>query len=124
MRDEAVREDDIERLQAWAGQSAGFARAEPAGEIVDPRPWATGEIAETFEQYPETGPLLPAMGYREAQVRDLEATINAVDCDLVLVATPIDLTRILNISKPFQRIGYDLAEEGDALVEAVRAAAG
>ena len=100
------------------------AKRNGAAEIVDPRPWAVGEIAETFEQYPQTGPLLPAMGYGEAQVRDLEATINAVDCDLVLVATPIDLTRILNINKRFQRIGYRLAEEGDALVEAVRKAAG
>ncbi len=100
------------------------ARQNGAAEIVDPRPWAVGEIAETFEHYPETGPLLPAMGYGEAQVRDLEATINAVDCDLVLVATPIDLTRILKINKRFQRIGYRLAEEGDALVEAVRKAAG
>jgi len=100
------------------------ARRNGAAEIVDPRPWASGEIAETFEHYPDTGPLLPAMGYGEKQVRDLEATINAVDCDLVLVATPIDLTRILDIRKPFQRIGYRLDEEGDGLVEAVTRAAG
>ena len=95
------------------------ARQNGAAEIVDPRPWAVGEIADTFENYPDTGPLLPAMGYGDAQVKDLEATINAVDCDLVLVATPIDLTRILEIDKPFQRIGYRLAEDGDALVAAV-----
>jgi len=93
-----------------------------AAELVDPRPWVTGEIADTFESYPNTGPLLPAMGYGEAQVRDLEATVNAVDCDIVLVATPIDLTRLIKIEKPHQRIGYRLDEEGEALVEAVKAA--
>lgn len=96
-----------------AGQRNG------AAEFVDPRPWAVGEIADTFDQYPETGALLPAMGYGEAQVRDLEATINAVDCDLVIIATPIDLTRILEINKPFIRVGYRLEEEGDGLVNAV-----
>ena len=100
------------------------ARRNGAAELVDPRPWAVGEIAETFEHYPDTGALLPAMGYGDAQVRDLEATINAVDCDLVIVATPIDLTRILKINKPFQRIGYRLEEEGDALVNAVTGVAG
>jgi len=103
-----------------AGVLAG--KRNGAAEFVDPRPWAVGEIAETFEHYPDTGPLLPAMGYGEAQVRDLEATINAVDCDLVIVATPIDLTRILEIRKPFIRVGYRLEEEGDGLVNAVRAA--
>jgi predicted GTPase len=95
------------------------ARRHGAAELVDPRPWAVGEIADTFEAYPNTGPLLPAMGYGEAQVRDLEATIAAVDCDLVLVATPVDLTRMIDIDKPFQRIGYRLEEEGDALARAV-----
>jgi predicted GTPase len=95
------------------------ARRNGVGELVDPRPWAVGQIAETFEHYPETGPLLPAMGYGEAQVRDLEATVNAVDCDLVLVATPIDLTRIIDIEKPSMRIGYRLDEEGSGFVDAV-----
>jgi len=95
------------------------ARQNGAFELVDPRPWAVGEIAETFENYPATGPLLPAMGYGEAQVRDLEATVNAVACDLVLVATPIDLTRLITIEKPSMRIGYRLAEEGDDFVDAV-----
>ena len=105
-----------------AGVLAG--KRNGAAEFVDPRPWAVGEIAETFEHYPDTGPLLPAMGYGDAQVRDLEATINAVDCDLVIVATPIDLTRILEINKPFIRVGYRLEEEGDGLVNAVKAVAG
>lgn len=95
------------------------ARQNGAGELVDPRPWAVGEIADTFEKYPATGALLPAMGYGKKQVRDLEATVNAVDCDLVLVATPIDLTRLIRIDKPNMRIGYRLAEEGDALFAAV-----
>lgn len=95
------------------------ARQNDVGELVDPRPWAVGEIADTFERYPDTGPLLPAMGYGEAQIRDLEATVNAVPCDLVLVATPIDLTRLITINKPNMRIGYRLAEEGHELVDAV-----
>ncbi|MDJ0940430.1 MAG: cyclic 2,3-diphosphoglycerate synthase [Woeseiaceae bacterium] len=106
------------------GAAVLAARQNGAAEIVDPRPWAVGEIARTFEQYPDTGPLLPAMGYGAEQIRDLEATINAVECDLVLIATPIDLTRILTLNKPFQRIGYRLAEDGDALAEAVRDIAG
>ena len=100
------------------------ARQNGAAELVDPRPWAAGEIADTFEHYPNTGPLLPAMGYGDAQVRDLESTINAVECDLVLVATPIDLTRILKIDQPYQRIGYRLVEEGKELVNAVRSVSG
>ena len=95
------------------------ARQNGVGKLVDPRPWAVGEIADTFKKYPDTGPLLPAMGYGEAQIRDLEATVNAVDCDLVLIATPIDLTRLITINKPNMRIGYRLAEEGNEFVDAV-----
>ncbi|MDX1405499.1 MAG: cyclic 2,3-diphosphoglycerate synthase [Woeseiaceae bacterium] len=96
------------------------ARQNGAAHLVDPRPWAVGEIAETFKTYPETGPLLPAMGYGEIQVRDLEATVNAVDCDLVVVATPIDLTRLIKIDKPHMRIAYRLEEIGPELVDAVK----
>jgi predicted GTPase len=95
------------------------ARQNGAAEIVDPRPWAVGEIAETYLQYPDTGALLPAMGYGERQVSDLETTVNATECDLVLVATPIDLSRIMQIDKPHIRVHYRLVEEGDALAEAV-----
>ena len=95
-----------------------------AAELVDPRPWAQGEIAETFERYPDTGALLPAMGYGETQIRDLQATVNAVDCDLVLVATPIDLTHLITINKPHMRIGYRLEEEGEALKNVVLVVAG
>ena len=91
-----------------------------AAELVDPRPFAVGEIADTYEKYPDIGNLLPAMGYGEKQVRDLEATVNAVDCDLVLVATPIDLTRVIDIDRPTMRIGYSLEPEDGSLFQAVR----
>ena len=100
------------------------AKTHGAAELVDPRPWATGEIAETFEHYPDIGALLPAMGYGEEQVNDLEATISAVDCDLVLVATPIDLTRLIEIKQPHIRIGYYLAPLDGALADAVSRIAG
>ncbi len=96
------------------------ARNNGAAELVDPRPWAVGEIAETFRQYPDTGALLPAMGYGDAQVRDLEATVNAVDCDLVLVATPIDLTRLIDIRNPHMRIGYHMPDGDGAITAAVK----
>ena len=83
-----------------------------------------GEIAETFEKYPDVGVLLPAMGYGQAQMDDLAQTINATDCDLVLVGTPIDLARVVEIKKPNMRVTYDLAEKGpafaDAILQAVR----
>jgi len=91
-----------------------------AGELVDPRPWAVGEIEETYRKYPDIGDLLPAMGYGDEQIRDLEATVNAVDCDLVLVATPIDLTRLIDIEKPTMRIGYSLPADDGTLTAAVR----
>ena len=91
-----------------------------AAELVDPRPWAVGEIAETYKKYPDIGDLLPAMGYGDAQIRDLEATVNAVECDLVLVATPIDLTRLIDIEKLNMRIGYSLPPDDGSLTEAVR----
>ncbi len=83
-----------------------------AEELVDPRPWAVGKLAETFELYPEIGTLLPAMGYGAEQVADLEKTINAVECDVVVIGTPIDLTRIVKIDKPTVRVSYELQEIG------------
>ncbi len=98
------------------------ARRFGAAEIVDPRPYAVGTIRATFEKYPTTGSVLPAMGYGEAQIRELEQTINAADVDLVVVGTPIDLTRILKIDRPSLRVRYELQEIGrptltDLLVE-------
>ena len=101
---------------------AGVIAAQRSGAaaLVDPRPWAVGEIAATFSAYPDTGPLLPAMGYGAQQLADLAATVNAVDCDLVLIATPIDLARLIEIRHPQQTIAYSLAESGNALADAIR----
>jgi predicted GTPase len=87
------------------------ARQFRAKEIIDPRPFAVGSIRETFKKYPDTGTLLPAMGYGREQIHDLEQTIEAADCDVVLIATPVDLGRILKIKKPSFRIRYDLVEK-------------
>ena len=81
-----------------------------AKEIVDPRPWVVNSIAETFKKYPHIGTLLPAMGYGGKQIKDLETTINKVDCDSVIIGTPIDLRRIIKIKKPSTRIYYELDE--------------
>lgn len=83
-----------------------------AAELVDPRPWIVGKIAETYEKYPYIGTLLPAMGYGEQQMKDLEATINAVECDSVVIGTPINLTRFIKINKPSTRVSYELCEIG------------
>ncbi len=98
------------------------ARRFGAAEIVDPRPYAVGSIKATYEKYPKTGSILPAMGYGEAQTRDLEKTINAMDVDLVIIGTPIDLTRIIKINKPSQRVRYELQEIGQpTLAEILKA---
>ncbi|MCK4800378.1 MAG: GTPase [Anaerolineales bacterium] len=83
-----------------------------AAEFVDPRPFTVGKLKETFEIYPEIGVLLPAMGYGEEQLKDLEATINATECDAVVIGTPIDLNRIIKIDKPNTRVYYNLQEIG------------
>ncbi len=88
------------------------ARQFGAASVVDPRPWVQGEIAETFRKYPGIGTLLPAMGYGKGQMKDLEETINAVDADTVLVATPIDLGALLRLNKPAVRVRYELEEIG------------
>jgi predicted GTPase len=92
-----------------------------AAELVDPRPWAVGTIAETFRKYPGIGTLLPAMGYGAKQMKDLEATINKVDCDLIVIATPIDLGRIVKFKKPTVRVGYELQEIGTPNLEQILA---
>ncbi len=83
-----------------------------AAELVDPRPYTVGSITKTFEKYPDIGILLPAMGYGKEQIKDLETTINKTKCDTVIIATPIDLSRLMKINKPVVRVGYNLQEIG------------
>jgi predicted GTPase len=90
-----------------------------AAEMVDPRPFTVGKLSTTFQIYPNIGTLLPAMGYGEQQLKDLEATINATDCDSVVIGTPIDLNRIIKITKPNTRVYYDLQEIGDPNLESI-----
>ena len=90
-----------------------------ASEIVDPRPFTVKSITATYEKYPNIGILLPAMGYGEQQMKDLEETINRTDCDSVVIGTPIDLGRILNINKPSTRVKYELQEIGDITLQTV-----
>jgi len=99
------------------GSGTVAARVHGAAEIVDPRPFVTGKIKRTFEKYPRIGALLPAVGYGKEQVADLEATIRRVPCDLVIVATPVDLTRIIRIDKPMIRVRYSLKEIGTPTLE-------
>ena len=90
-----------------------------AGEIVDPRPYAVGSIRECFETYESLGDLIPAVGYYPQQIRDLEETINATECDLVLISTPIDLGKIIKINKPSVRVRYELEDMGDPTLRAI-----
>jgi predicted GTPase len=97
------------------------ARRFGAAEIVDPRPHLKGSLMDTFDAYPAIGSLLPAMGYSPKQVKDLENTINSIDCDVVVSATPIDLTRVMHIEKPVVRIRYEYQDrESPALASVLR----
>jgi predicted GTPase len=98
---------------------AGTVAAEKYGaaDLVDPRPFTVGTISETFEKYPEIGTLLPAMGYGDGQMKDLETTINKSDADLVIIGTPIDLRKLINIEKPALRVFYELQEIGEPTLE-------
>jgi predicted GTPase len=109
-----VVEDGPTLTHGEMAYGAGYvaARRFGAAEIVDPRPFAVRSIAATYQKYPKTGPILPAMGYGDAQTRDLEETINKADVDMVIIGTPIDLTRVLKINKPYQRVRYELQEIG------------
>lgn len=102
---------------------AGVVAAERIGviEFVDPRPWLVGTMKETFDKYPGIGKLLPAMGYSPQQVYDLEATINATDCDVVISATPIDITGLIKIDKPLVRVKYGYGNHGDPTLEQILA---
>jgi len=102
---------------------AGIVAAEKYGasELVDPRPFTVGSITETFEKYPEIGTLLPAMGYGDGQMKDLEKTIENSDADLIIIGTPIDLRKIITINKPALRVYYELQEIGQpTLVDALQ----
>ena len=101
---------------------AGHVIAERLGakEFVDPRPFIVGELKETFERYPDIGTaVLPAMGYGKQQLKDLEETINSSDCDTVIIGTPMDLSRIINIEKPYTRVNYELKEVGSPNLDEV-----
>lgn len=102
---------------------AGTVAAERLGakEIVDPRPFAAGTLKNTLDKYDHIENVLPAMGYGEHQLKDLEETINQADCDVVIIGTPIDLTRVISINKPTTRVHYDLDEiEGPDLKEVLK----
>jgi predicted GTPase len=90
-----------------------------AGEIVDPRPYAVGSIRDTYAKYPTTGAVLPAMGYGDAQMKELQETIKKAEADLVLIGTPIDLGRLIKIDKPNQRVRYELQVIGTPNLEQI-----
>jgi len=118
-----VVEDGPTLTHGEMAYGAGMVAAERFGaaDAVDPRPWAVGTIEATFEKYPDIGTLLPAMGYGSQQIRDLETTINACDCEAVIIGTPIDLRRIVNIKHPSTRVFYELQEIGrPTLVDALQ----
>ena len=106
------------------GAGVVAARAEGAAEIVDPRPYAVESIRATYDKYPNAAGILPAMGYGDAQIHDLEETIRRTPCDVVVVGTPIDLRRVLTIDKPAVRVRYELRELGGNVIEDVVGAIG
>jgi len=116
-----VVEDGPTLTHGEMAYGAGFVAAQRfgAGKIVDPRPYAVDSIKATYEKYPETGTILPAMGYGDAMMHDLEETINKADVDLVLSGTPIDLTRVITINKPIQRVRYELQEIGEPTLKTI-----
>jgi predicted GTPase len=116
-----VIEDGPTLTHGEMAYGAGFVAAQRFGaaEIVDPRPYAVASIARTYEKYPTTGKVLPAMGYGDAQIRDLEETINKTPCDLVIVGTPIDLTRLLKSDHPMTRVRYELQVIGRPTLQAL-----
>jgi predicted GTPase len=109
-----VVEDGPTLTHGGMAYGAGFVAASKYGaaEIIDPRPYAVGAICEVYSLYPLIGPVLPATGYSAEQIRDLELSINRTDCDLVVFATPIQLTRVLSINKPTLRVRYEYADHG------------
>jgi len=116
-----VIEDGPTVTHGGMSHGAGVIAAETYGaaEIVDPKPHAAGTIKDTYNQYPDIGALLPAMGYGKGQIQDLQLTINHVDCDLVLCATPVDLQKLLSINKPIIKVGYEYKDHGNPLLKDV-----
>jgi predicted GTPase len=107
-----VIEDGPTLTHGEMGYGSGIIAAQRYGaaEIVDPRPFARGSLVEIFARYPGVGKSLPAMGYSNAQLQDLSATINGAACDSIIVATPVDLARLIRLPKPHCRVRYDLEE--------------
>ncbi len=95
------------------GAGVQAAREHGAAEIVDPRPYAVGELASVYQKYSHLGPILPAVGYFPEQLRDLEATIAAVPADVAVIATPFDVRRVIQVDKPMVRVTYELEETGE-----------
>jgi predicted GTPase len=123
-KDVLVIEDGPTLTHGEMAYGAGIVAAHRFGaaNIVDPRPYAVGTIAETYKKYPKTGPVLPAMGYGGQQIADLAETINNTPCDLVIIATPIDLRRVVEINRPTQRVRYELQEIGQpSLMDVIKA---
>jgi predicted GTPase len=123
-KDVLVIEDGPTLTHGEMAYGAGIVAAQRFGaaHIIDPRPYAVGTIAETYKKYPKTGPVLPAMGYGGQQVADLAKTINNTPCDLVIIATPIDLRRVIEINRPTQRVSYELQEIGQpSLMDVIKA---
>jgi predicted GTPase len=116
-----VIEDGPTLTHGGMAYGAGVIAAKNLGatEIVDPRPYAVGSISQAFKKFQQLGPLLPALGYGEEQIRELEDTINKTPCDTVLVGTPIDLTRVLKINKPATRASYRLQESESPTLEEI-----
>jgi predicted GTPase len=119
-----VVEDGPTLTHGEMAYGAGVVAAEKYGArtIVDPRPYLKGSLKDTFKKYPEIGTLLPAMGYSGSQIKDLQQTINATRADSVIIATPIDLRKLIKITKPCTRVRYDLQEIGSPDLEEIIAA--
>lgn len=101
------------------GAGTVAAKRNGALELVDPRSFVVGKMKDTYKNYPDIGALLPAMGYSDQQMRDLEETINKVECEAVVIGTPIDLGRFIKINKPYTRVKYELSEEGKKALEEI-----
>lgn len=119
-KDVLVVEDGPTLTHGGMPYGAGTMAAEKLGaRLIDPYPYAVGSIKDTFDKFEHLGPVLPAMGYGEKQIKELEETINAVECDAVIIGTPIDLSRIIKINKPAYRVIYELQEIGKPTLEDV-----